>query len=53
MSSILSLGFFVMAVLSINCGAYIFGVIYLTLGCGVYLISFQSLLDEGNKRRNK
>jgi len=50
-TSVLSLGLFALSILSINSGAYIFGVIYLLVGCGVYLVTFQSILDEGSKRR--
>lgn len=51
--SILSIGLVAMSILSINSGAYIFGVLYLTLGCGVYLVTFQCILDDGEKRRKR
>lgn len=49
--SILSIVLFAVSIISINCGEYLLGVVCLVLGSAVYLMTFQSILDDGDKRR--
>jgi len=51
--SILSIGLFAVSIISINTGEYIFGLVCLVLGSIMYVMSFQCILEDNEKRRKK